>query len=161
MGTFCLLYPYPLCRTVVARKKLIRPIKGLPAWGSTFPEDVSTWIVYDIPYSTKLWREKTLADLAVHCQSAKVLSAKMLWDLMSSNSEWAFPLPTAKIFPANLLAVPIPPKFSPAKVLCYTVPILLFTLLIFHKLAVWWKFTILFSQSWQNGFRNSYKTLEL
>ena len=28
-----------------------------------------------IPYSTKLWREKTLADLVVHCQSAKVLSA--------------------------------------------------------------------------------------
>ena len=31
-----------------------------------------------LPYSTKLWREKTLADLAVHCQSTKVLSAKTL-----------------------------------------------------------------------------------
>ena len=40
---------------------------------------------------------------------------------MSSNSEWAFSLPTAKVFSANFLAVPIPPKFSPAKVLCYTV----------------------------------------
>ena len=35
-------------------------------------------IATHIPYSTKLWREKTLADLAVHCQSAKVLSAKTL-----------------------------------------------------------------------------------
>ena len=100
----------------------------------------------NVPYSTKLWREKTLADLVVYCQSAKVLSAKMLWDLVSSNSEWALPLPTAKVFSAktlwdlassnsewalplptakvfstNFLAVPIPPKFSPAKVLCYTV----------------------------------------
>ena len=32
----------------------------------------------NIPYSTKLCREKTLADLAVHCQSAKVLSTKTL-----------------------------------------------------------------------------------
>ena len=31
-----------------------------------------------IPYSTKLWREKTLADLADNHQSAKVLSAKNL-----------------------------------------------------------------------------------
>ena len=29
-------------------------------------------------YSTKLWQEKTLVDLAVHCQSAKVLSTKKL-----------------------------------------------------------------------------------
>ena len=33
-----------------------------------------TW-VRDIPYSTKHWREKSLADLAVDSQSAKVLSA--------------------------------------------------------------------------------------
>ena len=32
----------------------------------------------DLPYSTKLWGEKTLVDLAVHCQSAKVLSTKKL-----------------------------------------------------------------------------------
>jgi len=31
-----------------------------------------------LQYSTKLWWEKTLADLVVHCQSAKVLSAKKL-----------------------------------------------------------------------------------
>ena len=29
-----------------------------------------------VPYSTKLWWEKTLADLVVHCQSTKVLSTK-------------------------------------------------------------------------------------
>ena len=75
----------------------------------------------DIPYSTKLWREKTLADLVVHCQSAKVLSAKKLLGLVSSNIKWALPLPTAKVFSANILAVPTPPKFYPAKVLCYTV----------------------------------------
>ena len=40
---------------------------------------------------------------------------------MSSNSEWAFSLPTAKVFSANFLAVPILPKFSPAKVLGYMV----------------------------------------
>ena len=66
---------------------------------------------WEILYSTKLWRKKTLVDLVVHCQSARVLSAKMLWDLVSSNIEWAFPLPTAKVFSANFLAVPIPPKF--------------------------------------------------
>ena len=75
----------------------------------------------DIPYSTKLWWEKTLADLAVHCQSAKVLSLKKLSGLVSSNIEWALPLPTAKVFSGNILAVPNPPKFYPAKVLCYTV----------------------------------------
>ena len=37
------------------------------------------------------------------------------------NIEWALPLPTAKVFSANILAVPTPPKFYPAKVLCYTV----------------------------------------
>ena len=37
---------------------------------------------------------------------------------MSTNIEWALPLPTAKVFSANFLAVPIPPRFSPAKVLC-------------------------------------------
>ena len=78
----------------------------------------------DIPYSTKLWREKTLADLAVHCQSTKVLSAKKLLGLVSSNIEWALPLPTTEVFSANILAVPTPPKFYPAKVLCYTVYIL-------------------------------------
>ena len=31
------------------------------------------------------------------------------------------PLPTAKVFSANFLAVPTPPKFSPAKVLRSTV----------------------------------------
>jgi len=30
-------------------------------------------------------------------------------------------LSTAKVFSTNFLAVPTPPKFSPAKVLCYTV----------------------------------------
>jgi len=30
-------------------------------------------------------------------------------------------LSTAKVFSANFLAVPTPPKFSPAKVLCYMV----------------------------------------
>jgi len=30
-------------------------------------------------------------------------------------------LSTTKVFSANFLAVPTPPKFSPAKVLCYTV----------------------------------------
>ena len=30
---------------------------------------------------------------------------------MSSNIEWALPLPTAKVFSANLLGVSIPPKF--------------------------------------------------
>jgi len=30
-------------------------------------------------------------------------------------------LSTAKVFSVNFLAVPTPPKFSPAKVLCYTV----------------------------------------
>ena len=78
-------------------------------------------IAYLIPYSTKLWREKTLADLAVHGQPAKVLSTKKLSGLVSSNIEWALPLSTAKVFSANILAVPIPPKFSPAKVLCYSV----------------------------------------
>ena len=75
----------------------------------------------DIPYSTKLWQEKALADLAVHCQSAKVLSAKKLSGLVSSNIEWTLPLPTAKDFSANILAVPTLPKFYPAKVLCYTI----------------------------------------
>ena len=32
-----------------------------------------------IPYSTKHWREKTLADLAVDSQSAKVLSANVFF----------------------------------------------------------------------------------
>ena len=64
---------------------------------------------------TKLWREKTLADLVVHCQSAKVLSAKKLSGLVSSNIEWALPLPTAKVFSANILAVSAPPKFIPPK----------------------------------------------
>ena len=76
---------------------------------------------YSIPYSTKLWQEKTLADLVVHCQSTKVLSAKKLGGLASSNIEWALPLPTAKVFSDNFLAVPTLPKFSPAKVLCYMV----------------------------------------
>ena len=65
--------------------------------------------------------EKFVADLAVNCQSAKVLSAKKFWGLVSSDIEWALPLPTAKVFFANFFAVPIPPKFSPAKVLCYMV----------------------------------------
>ena len=87
----------------------------------------------DLPYSTKLWREKTLVDLAVHCQSAKVLSAKKLWNLVSTNIEWALPLPTAKVFPANFLAVPTLPKFSPTKVLCYTVRHQLNCLCTFRK----------------------------
>ena len=62
-----------------------------------------------------------MADLAVHGQPAKVLSAKKLSGLVSSNIEWALPLPTAKVFSANILVVPILPKFSPTKVLCYTV----------------------------------------
>ena len=33
---------------------------------------------FKLPYSIKLWWEKTLADLAVHCQAAKVLSTKTL-----------------------------------------------------------------------------------
>ena len=40
---------------------------------------------------------------------------------MSSNIEWALPLPIAKVFSTNFLAVPTLPKFSPTKVLCYTV----------------------------------------
>ena len=36
--------------------------------------------------------------LAVHCQSAKVLSAKKLLGLVSSNIKWALPVPTAKVF---------------------------------------------------------------
>ena len=40
---------------------------------------------------------------------------------LSSNMEWALPLPTAKVFSTNFLAVPILPQFSPTKVLCYTV----------------------------------------
>ena len=44
-----------------------------------------------------------------------------LSSLVSSNIEWALPLPTANIFSTNILAVPTPPKFYPAKVLCYTV----------------------------------------
>ena len=74
-----------------------------------------------------------MADLAIHCQSAKVLSAKKLSGLVSSNNiiEWALPLPTAKAFSANILAVPTPPKFSPTKIfLCYTViSIIVFVLL--------------------------------
>ena len=41
--------------------------------------------------------------------------------LVSSNIEWALPLPTAKVFSANILTVPTPPEFSPAKVMCYMV----------------------------------------
>ena len=33
-----------------------------------------------------------------------------------------------------------------------TILALLFTVLLFHKSAVWWKFTILFSQSWQDCY---------
>ena len=62
-----------------------------------------------------------MEDLVVHCQSAKVLSVKKLLGLMNSNIEWALPLPTTKVFSANFLAVPTLLKFSPAKVLCYTV----------------------------------------
>ena len=82
---------------------------------------VSSALNNGIPYSIKLWQEKTLADLAVHGHPAKVLSAKKLSGLVSSNIEWALPLSTAKVFSANILVVQIPPKFSPAKVLCYTV----------------------------------------
>ena len=41
--------------------------------------------------------------------------------LVSSNIEWALPLPTAKVFSTNILTVPTPPEFSPAKVMCYMV----------------------------------------
>ena len=41
-------------------------------------------IILKIPYSTKLWWEKTLVDLAIHYQSTKVLFAKKLWGLVSS-----------------------------------------------------------------------------
>ena len=41
--------------------------------------------------------------LAVHRQSAKVLSAKKLSGLVNSNIEWALPVPTAKVFSANIL----------------------------------------------------------
>ena len=43
---------------------------------------------------------------------------------MSSNSEWAFPLPTAKAFSANFLAVPIPPKFCAIQ---YSVDVIIIT----------------------------------
>ena len=41
--------------------------------------------------------------------------------LVSSNIEWALPLPTAKVFSTNVLTVPTPPEFSPTKVICYKV----------------------------------------
>ena len=63
-------------------------------------------------------------NLVEHCQSAKILSAKKLSGLVSSNIEQALSLPTAKVLSANILAVPTPPKFYTTKVLCCTVYIL-------------------------------------
>ena len=51
---------------------------------------------------------------------------------MNSNIEWALPLPTTKVFSTNFLAVPTPPKFSPTKVLCYTVHTNI-------KIYIWWE----------------------
>ena len=62
-----------------------------------------------ILYNIKLWEEKTLADLVVNCQSAKVLFPKKLSGIVSLNIEWALSLPTAKVCSTNILAVPTPP----------------------------------------------------
>ena len=43
----------------------------------------------------------------------------------------------------------------------HIIPTLLFTALIFHKSTVWWKFTILFSQSWQDCFWKFLQDIEV
>ena len=49
-GAFC-YYITDHCRTVVSRKKIVQPQKGLPAWGSSFPEDVSNCTcVFNVQY---------------------------------------------------------------------------------------------------------------
>ena len=43
----------------------------------------------------------------------------------------------------------------------HTTLTLLFTTLIFHQSAVWWQFTIIFSQSWQDCFQKFLQDIEV
>ena len=74
-----------------------------------------------VPYSTKLWREKTLAELQLQENWQRKLwqlaEAKPIqyWSSQDLTAFWQIKLWRI----GNKL--PNPPKFSPAKVLCYTI----------------------------------------
>ena len=78
-----------------------------------------------LPYSGKCWREKTLANLAICYEFAKVLSANCSEKAIDIEAGLKF----AKVFFAKYNLASNSPKFSPAKIFRYTVDIklILFT----------------------------------